>query len=144
MPWAGPWWRTVTAQVIGRYFGEAQRMPAAHASRPARRGHTRHPDPQREHHRPQACWPLACCAGRRQCMGRARMERVRPCATHVHRSKLLFEMELDEIRYPPTYGTRHELTCHVRRSWPPDARSRHVVILKVGGAQPSRVLERYA
>jgi hypothetical protein len=24
MPWAGPWWRTVTAQVIGRYFGEAQ------------------------------------------------------------------------------------------------------------------------
>ena len=77
-------------------------------------------------------------------MGRARMERVRPCATHVHRSKLFVEMELDEIRYPPTYGTRHEHMPHVRRSWPPDARSRHVVILKVGGAQPSRVLERYA
>ena len=66
-------------------------------------------------------------------MGRARMERVRPCATHVHRSKLLFEMELDEIRYPPVL---HE---HM-----PCAPSRHVVILKVGGAQPNRVLERYA
>ena len=63
------------------------------------------------------------------------------CATHVHRSKLLFEMELDEIRYPPVL---HEHMPHVRRSWPPDARSRHVVILKVGGAQPNRVLERYA
>jgi len=25
MPWAGPRWWTVTAQVTGRYFGEAQR-----------------------------------------------------------------------------------------------------------------------
>jgi hypothetical protein len=42
-------------------------------------------------------------------MGRARMERVRPCATHVHRSKLLFEMELDEIRYPPVHLHEHAM-----------------------------------
>ena len=34
---------------------------------------------------------------------RARAERVRPCASHVHRSKLLFEMELDEIRGIPVH-----------------------------------------
>jgi len=108
MPWAGPWWRTVTAQVTGRYVGEAQRR--RRTRRAAGGGAGARPQERNvQHHRPQACWPLACCAGRRQCMGGARMERVRPCATHVHRSKLLFEMELDEIRYPPVHLHEHAM-----------------------------------
>ena len=111
MPWAGPWWRTVTAQVIGpvtlarRNAGGARGAAPAATPRPARNVSTTvHPSML-------ALGQLACCAGRRQCMGRARMERVRPCATHVHRSKLLFEMELDEIRYPRSARTTCSMPC---------------------------------
>lgn len=105
MPWAGPWWRTVTAQVIGRYFGEAQ------CRRRTRRGPGGHTRDARNVSTPPSPSMLALglLRGPRQCMGRARMERVRPCATHVHRSKLLFEMELDEIRYPPVHLHEHAM-----------------------------------
>jgi hypothetical protein len=116
MPWAGPRWRTVTAQLStgSRMFAGrrrcargATRMADGHA--PRRGNRTLRAPPCS----PSMPWHLACCAGRRQCMGRggARVERVRPCATHVHRSKLLFEMELD-FRGPLKDETRYGIPVH--------------------------------
>ena len=88
-------------------------------------------------HEHAGTWPVLLRGPAAVYGARARAERVRPCATHVHRSKLLFEMELDEIRGIPVH--EHAM----RRSWP-DAPT-VVFILEVGGAhQPSRVLERHA
>ena len=66
-------------------------------------------------------------------MGRAR---VRSVCVRVRRMCTAQIMELDEIRGIPVH--EHAM----RRSWP-DAPT-VVFILEVGGAQPSRVLERHA
>ena len=66
MPWAGPWWRTVTAQVIGPVtLGARAEAQCRRRTRRGPGGHTA-TGPEREHHRPPkhaGPWPVARADG---------------------------------------------------------------------------------